>query len=237
VSRVSTDRLSQWLCGAIAVAVVTASACAAPPVAADSGANGNPVGSLAGPSTTPTTPPAAPPDAPTDVAVTGAAGVPEVVAPPATPRPAIEGDAFGIRFDSDRPVSIRSDELESSKTQGTRKLVFIRNVVVEQDDVTIRSQRLEAFYPPDASQPSRMIASGQVFLSNGRYEARCDRATYLRAEDTLTCTGNAEMREDDDCVAGEWIVFDLEAETIKVGGGATVVLGGEKKGGGTGVCL
>jgi len=158
-------------------------------------------------------------------------------APPAAPPPSSSGDAFGIRFDSDRPVEIRSDQLESSKLDGTRKLLFTKNVVVVQDDLTIRSDRLEAYYPPETSQPSRMIASGHVSLSNGDYDARCDEATYERTADTLTCRGNAEMREGDDCVAGKWIVFDLEADTVKVGGGATVVLGGENAGRGTGVCL
>jgi len=159
------------------------------------------------------------------------------VTPPAAPNPTSGGDAFGIHFDSDRPVSIRSDELESSKINGTRRLLFTKNVVVEHDDLTIRSRRLEAFYPPETSQPSRMIASGKVSLTNGEYDARCDEATYEREADTLTCRGHAEMREGDDCVAGQWIVFDLNTDTVKVGGGATVVLGGENEGRGSGVCL
>lgn len=164
-------------------------------------------------------------------------GAADVATLPPTPEPTGGGDAFGIRFDSDRPVSIRSEELESSKTNGSRKVVFTKNVVVEQDDVTIRSQRLEAYYPPETSQPSRMVASDRVWMSNGDYVARCDEATYEREADTLTCRGNAEMREGEDCVAGNWIEFDLSAETVKVGGGAKVVLGVENDGREPGACL
>jgi lipopolysaccharide transport protein LptA len=145
----------------------------------------------------------------------------------AAPSGGSDRESFGIRFDSDRPISIRADELESVRTAGTRKLLFTNNVVVVQDDVTIRSSRLEAFYPKDSSQPDRMIATGRVRMTNAKNEARCDRAIYDRAEGRLICRGNAELREGNDCVAGEWIEFDLESETVKVGGGAKVVIGGK----------
>jgi lipopolysaccharide export system protein LptA len=136
-------------------------------------------------------------------------------------------DAFGISFDSDRPMSIHADKLESVRSSGARTLLFTQNVVVTQDDVTIKSNRLEAFYPPDSNQPERLVATGQVRMSNRTNEARCDRATYERSKDMLVCRGNAELREGDDCVAGEWIEFDLESETLKVGGGAKAVIGGD----------
>jgi lipopolysaccharide export system protein LptA len=135
--------------------------------------------------------------------------------------------AFGISFDSGRPISIRSDQLESVRSSGARTLLFTENVVVSQDDVTIKSNRLEAFYPPDSSQPERLVATGRVSMSNGKNEARCDRATYERSKEMLVCRGNAELREGGDCVVGEWIEFDLESETVKVGGGARVVIGGD----------
>jgi len=156
-----------------------------------------------------------------------------------SPAPASDddGDAFGLRFDTDRPVSIRSEELESIRNEGARTLRFTHDVVVVQDDLTMRSQRLEAYYPPKADQPSRMVASGDVRLTNGEFEARCDEVTYERDADRMVCRGNAEYREDDDCIAGQWIEFDLEAETVKVGGGAKVILGRDEPGSGAGGCV
>jgi len=156
--------------------------------------------------------------------------------PPAASEP-VES-AFGFSFDGDRPISIRSDELESVKSGGIRRLLFTQNVVVTQDDLTIRSDSLEAFYPPKSSEPDRLVAAGRVRMTNGENEARCDKATYERVEDMLICRGNAELREGSDCAAGKWIEFDLTAETIKVGGGATVVIGGKNGGGARsgGVC-
>jgi len=157
----------------------------------------------------------------------GAGGSSSETAPSVSAAPSAGSDgAFGISFDSGRPISIRADQLESVRTNGARKLLFSENVVVSQDDVRIKSNRLEAFYPPDTSQPERLVATGRVSMSNGKSEARCDRATYERSKEMLVCRGNAELREGDDCVAGEWIEFDLESDTVKVGGGAKVVVGG-----------
>lgn len=147
--------------------------------------------------------------------------------PPASTAPAgPAASPFGISFDSDRPISIRSDELEAIKTGGARRLLFTKNVVVTQDDVTIRSNRLEAFYPPDTNQPDRLAASGSVRMTQGEREARCDEAIYERAEDLLVCRGNAELRDGEDCVAGQKIEFDTAAETVNVKGGARVFIGG-----------
>jgi hypothetical protein len=71
-------------------------------------------------------------------------------------------------------------------------------------------------------------------MLNGENEVSCDKATYERSKDLLVCRGNAELREGPDCVAGEWIEFDLAAESVTVGGGARVVIG-ESNGAG-GVC-
>jgi lipopolysaccharide transport protein LptA len=147
--------------------------------------------------------------------------------PPASLAPSKPAsNSFGIDFDSDRPISIRSDELEAIKTGGARRLLFTSNVVVTQDDTTIRSDRLEAFYPEKTNQPDRLVASGRVRMAQGEREARCDEATYEREENLLICRGNAELRDGDDCVVGEWIEFDTEAETVNVKGGARVVIGG-----------
>ena len=95
-----------------------------------------------------------------------------------------KNDPFGMTgFDSDQPLSIHSDELEASQTGGARRLVFSKNVKVEQGDLQLESARLEAFYPENASQPDRLVASGDVHVVQGTREARCDEAIYYRTED------------------------------------------------------
>jgi lipopolysaccharide export system protein LptA len=142
---------------------------------------------------------------------------------PGAPREEKE-NPFGLGgFDSDQPLSIRSDELEASQIGGARKLVFTRGVRVEQADMQLDSARLEAFYPEKASQPERLVASGGVRVVQGEREARCDVATYYRSEEKLICEGNAELRDGEDRVAGQVIEFDLAASRVVVKGGATVL--------------
>jgi hypothetical protein len=104
-------------------------------------------------------------------------------APPARPQRPPRSPAenpFGLGgFESDQPLSIHSDELEASQIGGARRLVFTRGVRVEQADMKLESNRLEAFYPEKASQPERLVASGAG--GAGRAGMRCDQATYYRA--------------------------------------------------------
>jgi lipopolysaccharide export system protein LptA len=148
-------------------------------------------------------------------------------APPSRPgRPARSpaDNPFGLGgFESDQPLSIHSDELEASQIGGARRLVFTKGVRVEQADLKLEADRLEAFYPEKASQPERLVASGGVRVVQGAREARCDQATYYRSEKRLLCEGHAELRDGEDRVAGALIEFDLAAERVVVKGGASVL--------------
>jgi lipopolysaccharide transport protein LptA len=138
---------------------------------------------------------------------------------------------FGLAgaFDSDQPLSIESEQLEAFQQEGRRRLVFQRHVKVVQGEITLHSDRLEAFYPEGTSQPDRLVASGNVQLlkrqSNGPLQsARCQTATYDRSHDRLVCSGNAELAEGDDRVRGSEIEFDLARESVVVKGGASVLI-------------
>ena len=147
------------------------------------------------------------------------------------------GGAFGLgAFDSDAPLTIRSDALDSFREEGERRLVFTQNVKATQADLTITSDRLEAFYADKMTQPRRLIAEGRVVVVRGAHEGRCDRATYDRSERRVVCRGNAELREGGDRVTGAQIEFDIESERVVVSGGASVVIqasGGDAGGGGS----
>ena len=134
-----------------------------------------------------------------------------------------EHQPFGIGMpDSDQPISIRADELEAVSKESRRHLIFTANVRVEQADVRIESDRLEAYYPKGEKQPDRLVATGHVRLMQKTVEARCDRATYDRKAQILVCEGSAELRDGGNRVAGAVIEFDLEHEIVKVTGGASV---------------
>jgi lipopolysaccharide export system protein LptA len=153
-------------------------------------------------------------------------GASTVARAPQAQAPAAGGAApFGFRaWESNGPLSIESDELEASQQEGRRQLVFKKNVRVRQGDLRITCARLEAVYPEGGSQPDRLVATGSVTLAQGRQDARCDRATYDRVRERLTCQGHAEFRDGDNRLLGDVIEIDLRSEKVMVKGGASVLI-------------
>jgi len=122
----------------------------------------------------------------------------------------------------DKPLSIRSDELEAIETGGRRRLLFTSKVQIEQGELLVNSDRLEAFYPPGGSQPDTLVASGHVRVSQAKRRMLCDKATFFQTEDRLLCVGNAELQQGDDRVRGREIEIFIKQNRVKVRGGATV---------------
>jgi len=165
---------------------------------------------------------AAPAAAQTPVAPETPAAVP--AAAPAVATAAPKRALFDLGWDSGKPLSIRSDELEYSQGEGARRLFFRNNVRVEQDGLTITSTQLEAVYPPKGNQPNRLVAQGDVRLTKGDRVARCARATYDRTSEILTCEGDAEVQEGQSRMSGDVIEIDLAADLVHVRGAAAVSL-------------
>jgi len=160
----------------------------------------------------------------TSPAVAGA----EPPAPPAAPVPSVDAapskPLFDLGWDSAKPLSIRSDELEYVQGSGSRRLEFRNRVSVEQDGMTIQSARLEAFYPPNGNQPDRLVAEGDVRLAKGERVARCARAVYEPKREVLTCEGGAELQQGGSRLSGDVIEIDLGADRVRVRGAAAVTL-------------
>jgi hypothetical protein len=90
--------------------------------------------------------------------------------------------------------------------------------------MTITSARLEAFYPPNGSQPDRLVAEGDVVLAKGERVARCARATNKRNREVHTCEGGAELRQGESRLSGDVIEIDLAEDRVRVRGAASVTL-------------
>ena len=174
-------------------------------------------------------PPAA--AAPSVAASPPAAAEPSVAAsPPAATAPEAGGGApgegsFGFSdWQTDGPLSIQSEELEAVQKQGTRTLIFRKNVRVQQGELSMQCERLEAYYPAQANQPTRLVATGKVHLVQGTQDAWCDETLYDRRAETLVCRGNARFRDGDNTLRGREIHIDLAKETVNVMGGAEVII-------------
>jgi lipopolysaccharide transport protein LptA len=136
---------------------------------------------------------------------------------------------------NDQPISIRSDELEALQQGESRRFVFKRNVRAKQGDMVLTSRELEAYYPPGASHPEKLIATGTVKLTQQGKEAHCDKATYFRAQQKVICTGDTvELVQGADRVRGKEIEFYLDTDRLLVRGGADVFLESGEPAGGSG---
>jgi|GEM_PF-1287024 len=203
------------------------SVAASPPAAAEPSVAASPP-AAAEPSVAASPPAAA---APSVAASPPAAAEPSVAAsPPAATAPEAGGGApgegsFGFSdWQTDGPLSIQSEELEAVQKQGTRTLIFRKNVRVQQGELSMQCERLEAYYPAQANQPTRLVATGKVHLVQGTQDAWCDETLYDRRAETLVCRGNARFRDGDNTLRGREIHIDLAKETVNVMGGAEVII-------------
>ncbi len=125
---------------------------------------------------------------------------------------------------NDAPIEIRSGELEMIEDENARHIIFIRDVRVVQGDVTLETDRLEAFYPAGSSQPERLLARGNVRIQQNDRRARCDSADYIREDQQIVCRGHAELVEGCDHVRGEEIFIDLDGDRARVTGAPSLVI-------------
>lgn len=135
-----------------------------------------------------------------------------------------------LQVDTDQPLSIKADELEAiEEPDGRRRLVFSRKVNVDQGGLQVQSDRLEALYPANATQPDRLLAIGNVRVRQKTRELSCARATYFPARERLECSGNAQLRDGANRVTGETIEVLFGEDRIRVKGGAVVLVAPQKK--------
>jgi lipopolysaccharide transport protein LptA len=154
---------------------------------------------------------------------------PAAAAAPTAARPQA---GAGVKFDRDKPLSIRSDELESEgEPGGRRRLVFRGHVRAVQGDLVLVADHLEAVAAAGETEPDRLTARGHVTIEQGARVARCAEAEYFRREERVVCTGQlAEIEQGCDRVRGPKIIFHLGSERLEVQGGADVQIRPEAPG-------
>lgn len=159
-----------------------------------------------------------------------APAAPDAPAVESAARPASPPRAGLLQVDTDQPLSIKADELEAiEEPDGRRRLVFSRRVHVDQGGLIVQSDRLEAHYAANASQPDRLVANGNVRVRQKSRELSCARATYFPAQERLECSGNALLRDGANRVNGETIEILFAQDRIRVKGGAVVNVAPDKK--------
>lgn len=114
----------------------------------------------------------------------------------------------GFQIDSNKPVKIEADALEIQDSQKTG--VFSGNVLVRQDDMTMRTSRLIVHYKgsaADAASGARDAASAEQKISK------------------LEMRGKVVIKSKDQEATGEWADYDVASRQIKLGGGVILSQG------------
>jgi len=136
-------------------------------------------------------------------------------------------DSFsGFSRDSDAPISIEADSLEVRDND--QVAVFRGNVVVRQDDVTLRTRTLRVYYRgsaqnSDGQDIDRLEADGGVVVTAQDQKATGDRAVFESARDLITLSGNVVLSQGDNVLTGDRLLVDLARGTSQVfasGGGS-----------------
>jgi len=124
----------------------------------------------------------------------------------------------GFGFTASRaPIDITSDTVEADQKQNT--VTFKGNVVAKQEDKTLYANTLIIHYDPDTKKPKEIMAIGNVKLVQLERRATGQKATFQQDENRVILDGEAVVREGENVIRGERIIFFVEEERSIVEGG------------------
>lgn len=115
------------------------------------------------------------------------------------------------------PIEIQADTLDAQTMSGGRRLTFTGHVRAVQGEITLECDDLHAFYPTGASEPDKLVAKGNIRVTQRDRTATCSEAIFYRAEDKLVCTGSpAELTEECSRAEAEKFTFYLDSEKVEM---------------------
>lgn len=122
--------------------------------------------------------------------------------------------------DASLPVEVTSERLDLDQGSGTA--VFAGSVRVGQGELRMAADKVQVFYDPDATGGSgpikRLIASGNVTLTNGSEAAEADQATYEVGSGKVDMQGSVLLTQGRNALSGDRIAVDLVTNSAQVEG-------------------
>jgi lipopolysaccharide export system protein LptA len=126
----------------------------------------------------------------------------------------------GFQHDATQQVEITSDRLDLDQAAGTA--IFAGTVKVGQGALRLAADRVEVFYAGGAEgssgQIQRLIAEGNVTLSNGTEAAESDRATYEVPAGTIVMEGDVLLTQGRNALSSQRLDIDLNRGTGRLEG-------------------
>lgn len=127
-----------------------------------------------------------------------------------------------FEFNKKDPIYITADWMEVDQKKNS--ITYKGRVVAIQNEMTMRSETLTAYYDPEMKQMSQIVAEGKVNAVQGNRVATGEKAVFDDKAKTVTLTGSPVMRQGNSQVKGARIVYFIEQDrsTVESDGKARV---------------
>ncbi len=136
--------------------------------------------------------------------------------------------SFGFEFsESSQPIRIKSDWLEWDYRGYVA--TFKGNVIVNQEDVTLYSDRLVIYYDEATSEVTQILAEGAVRIVQLDRSATAEKAVFHNAERKIILTGRPVVRQGNNLVIGEKITILIDRDWVDVERADVTISPEEKK--------
>jgi lipopolysaccharide transport protein LptA len=133
-----------------------------------------------------------------------------------------------------REAVITADRTDYDRKEGI--ILFDRNVYVDDEQYQMHADRLFVFLD-GTNDLKRLVAIGNVSITNDDKTASCTRATYHKASHRIVMYGNKDAKarlhegaNKGSTVLGDRITFWLNSEQVEIEGPAVTLPGGAMKG-------
>jgi len=128
----------------------------------------------------------------------------------------IAGDK-GFGFSASRaPIDVVSDTVEANQKENT--VIFKGNVVATQEDTTLHANTLVILYDPETKKLKEIMAVGNVRIVQLDRRATGQKATFQQEENKVVLDGDAVVREGENEIRGERVIFYVDEERSIVEG-------------------
>jgi lipopolysaccharide export system protein LptA len=128
--------------------------------------------------------------------------------------PKMDG-GFGFTA-SKAPIDIESETVEANQKQNT--VTFKGNVVAKQEDITLYANTLVITYDGNTKKLKEIMAVGNVKIVQLERRATSQKATFDQEENKVILDGEAVVREGENVIRGERVIFYVDEERSFVEG-------------------
>jgi lipopolysaccharide export system protein LptA len=107
----------------------------------------------------------------------------------------------------DGPIEVSSQRMEADQQSGN--VIFSGQVVAKRGEMTIYAEQLKLYFveSDEKREIERLEADGSVRVVDGERVATAQKLEYVQTEEKMTLTGEAEIHQGGNLIAGDEIVL------------------------------